>query len=112
MPCKVDEYDNAAVLTPTLDLAGDEVGELRKRVDDLIDHKQRVDLVVDLENCSFVDSEGLELLLEIRRRCDELFGQMRMVGLDENLKKVLEMTRLEPRFDCRPDLSTALKTMK
>jgi hypothetical protein len=34
------------------------------------------------------------------------------VNLDENCKKILEITRLEHRFESHPDLPSALKTMR
>jgi anti-anti-sigma factor len=112
MPCKCEEYNNVAVISPLGELSGEEIEQLRRKVDEMIDVRQIVDLVIDLEACPFIDSEGLETLLWARRRCEDLFGNMRLVGLDANIRKVLEMTRLEPRFDCRADLATALKTMR
>lgn len=112
MPTRVEEYDHIAVLAPTGELHGDEVIELRKKVDELIDQRQIVDMVLDLDACPFVDSEALETLLWIQRRCEDLFGHAKLANLDENVKKILEMTRLEPRFDCCDDLAAALKTMR
>jgi anti-anti-sigma factor len=109
---KVEEYNNICVLTPSAELMGDEVAELRRAVDEAVDKKQIVDMVVDLEKCPFVDSEGLETLLWVKRRCEDLFGQLKLSGMDENVAKILEITRLEPRFDCSPDLTAALKTMR
>jgi anti-sigma B factor antagonist len=112
MPIKVDEYNQIAVFTITGDFAGGESEVLRKLVDESIDKKQLVDFVIDFEKCPFVDSEGLETLLWIKRKCEDLFGQIKLVNLDENLRKILEMTRLEHRFECHGDMNLALKTMR
>ena len=42
----------------------------------------------------------------------DLFGRMKLVNLDENCKKILEITRLDHHFECQADLPTALKTMR
>lgn len=112
MPVKVDEYDDIAVLAPAGDLSGAEAAELRAKVDELIDTRQVVDVVIDLEKCPFVDSDGLETLLWIKRRCEDLFGHAKLARADENVRKILEITRLEPRFDCADDLAHAVKTMR
>ena len=48
----------------------------------------------------------------MKRRCEDLFGQIKLANLDENCRKILEITRLEHRFECHGDLATALKTMR
>ena len=71
-----------------------------------------VDFVIDFEKTNFIDSEGLETLLWVKRKTEDLFGQVKLATLDENCKKILEITRLEHRFECHPDLPAALKTMR
>lgn len=112
MPVRVEEYDDVAVLSPTGDLSGAEAVELRAKVDELIETRQVVDVVIDLEKCPFIDSEGLEALLWTKRRCEDLFGHAKLARPDENVRKILEITRLEPRFDCADDLADAMKTMR
>ncbi len=112
MPVKCDEYNQICVVAVTGDLAADEADALRKAVEEHIDQRQIVDFVMDLEKCTFIDSEGLETLLQIKRRCEDLFGQIKLSGLDEDCRKVLEITRLAHRFECHADLPGALKTMR
>jgi anti-anti-sigma factor len=112
MPIKCDEYNQVCVIAVTGEFAGDNTAAARTSVEDHIDRLQIVDFVVDLEKANFVDSEGLETLLWIKRRCEDLFGQVKLVNPDETCKKILEITRLEHRFECHQDLAAALKTMR
>jgi anti-sigma B factor antagonist len=112
MGLKCEEYSQVCVLSVEGDFAGAEIGPARKAFEERIEQKQIVDFVVDLEKSGFVDSEGLELLLAMKRKSEELFGQFKLASLDENMKKILEITRLEQRFECHPDLASALKTMR
>jgi stage II sporulation protein AA (anti-sigma F factor antagonist) len=112
MPLKCDDYDHVCVLTVTGDLSAETAASVRKAVDESIDQRQIVNFVLDLEACSFIDSEGLSTALWVRKRADELFGQVKLVNLDDNVKKILEITRLDHRFECPADLPTALKTMR
>jgi anti-anti-sigma factor len=112
MPIKCEEYNSVCLIALGADLSGEVTQELRKAVDERVDQRHLVDFVVDFEKSGFVDSEGLETLLWLKRRSEDLFGQVKLINLDENCKKILEVTRLEHRFECHNDLSAALKTMR
>lgn len=112
MPVKCEEYNGACVMSVVGDFAGDAVAPTRKQAEDLIDQRRIVDFVFDLEKSPFIDSEGLEALLGIKRKCEDLFGQLKLASVDENVKKILEVTRLTHRFECAVDVPTALKTMR
>jgi anti-anti-sigma factor len=110
---KCEDYNNVCVIALDADLtAGGSTEALRRAAEERIDQRQIVDFVLDFEKSSFFDSEGLETLLWLKRRSEDLFGQLKLVNLDENCKKILEITRLEHRFECHPDLPSALKTMR
>jgi len=112
MPVKYEEYNHICVITLEADFIGNECEQLRKNVEQIIEKKQIVDFVIDFEKAGFVDSEGLETLLWLKRKAEDLFGQVKLTNLDENVKKILEITRLEHRFECHGDLTGALKTMR
>jgi anti-anti-sigma factor len=112
MPVKLEEYDGVCVLSLTGDFAGEDVAVARKVATEFIEHRQISDFVVDLEKTTFVDSEGLEALLWIKRRCEDLFGQFKLAAADDHVKKVLEVTRLGRRFENASDVAAALKTMR
>ena len=112
MPIKYEEYNHVCVVTFDADFVGTECEGLRKNVEQLIEKKQIVDFVVDFEKADFIDSEGLETLLWLKRKAEDLFGQVKLAHLDENCRKILEITRLEHRFESHADLTGALKTMR
>lgn len=112
MPVKCDEYNKVCVMAIDGDFSGDEVEPVRKAFEQKIESLQVVDFIIDLEKSGFVDSEGLELLLAMKRKCEDLFGQIKLASLDENVKKILEITRIAQRFECAPDVAAALKNMR
>lgn len=112
MAVKVDEYNQICVLAIEGDLAGEQIEPARKAFDEQMVGKQIVDFVIDLEKAPFIDSEGLELLLTMKSRCEGGFGQLKLAHLDENVKKILELTRLEQRFESHANLPAALKNMR
>jgi anti-anti-sigma factor len=112
MPIRCDEYNQVCVISVEGDLSADQSEALRKAVERQTEGGRIADFVVDLEHCGFIDSEGLESLLWLKRLSEETFGQVKLTALSEDCRKILEITRLEPRFECSPDLTAALKTMR
>lgn len=112
MSITVQDYNQICVMSALADFVADVASIARKSVEEAIDQRQIVNFVVDFEKATFIDSEGLETLLWIKRKCEDLFGQVKLANLDENVHKILEMTRLEHRFECHNDLAAALKTMR
>jgi anti-anti-sigma factor len=112
MSIKCEEYSQVCVIEIQGDFNAETAAEAKKALEQHIDQRQIVDFVIDLQKCGFVDSDALEALLAMKRRSEDLFGRLKLVNLDENCKKILEITRLEHRFECQADLATALKTMR
>lgn len=108
----VDQYNGVGVLTVEQEFTGEDAKSARTIVQDLIDKQQIANFAVDLEKCVMIDSEGLESLLWIKQRCDDLFGAFKIVNPDENCRKIFEITRLDHRFDFGADLTIALKAMR
>ena len=69
------------------------------------------DFVLDLESLDFIDSRGLETLLWLQDKCNEMLGQVRLAGCPDHIYKVLEVTRLNTRFECHPDVDTAVTSL-
>src|SRR3954467_12911865 len=112
MPVKSEDYSSVCVITCDGDVTGEASVAIRAQVEGRIEQQRIVDFVIDLEKVDFIDSEGLETLLWLKRRSEDLFGQVKLVNLKENVQKILEITRLEHRFECHGDLTGALKTMR
>ncbi len=111
MPVRCDQYNNVAVLAVEGDLAAENTESLRREAESKIESLHIADFIVDLERCDFVDSDGLETLLWLKRRCEDLFGQAKLACVSDNIRKILDITRLHQCFEIQPDLAGALKLM-
>lgn len=67
-------------------------------------------IVLDFSNVGSVDSKGLEQMLWLRDYCIDNNRQLKLAGLDENCAKILEITRLEDKFDNYAELAGAVKS--
>jgi anti-sigma B factor antagonist len=112
MPLKCDQYNQVCVMSLDGDFSAEMIASARKEFESRVEQHHTVDFVVDFEKSGFVDSEGLELLLWMKRKCEDMFGQVKLVALDDNVRKILEITRLQHRFECHKDLTAAVKNMR
>ena len=109
MAIKTEEYNSTCVIALDGEFAGVDLVAVKASVTEAIEKKQLVDFVIDFERCDFIDSEGLSTLIWVKQQAERLFGKVKLVALDENCRKIMEITRLWHRFEIHTDLAAALK---
>jgi anti-sigma B factor antagonist len=65
--------------------------------------------LLDCANTAYIDSSGLGALVTISRRVREAGGQIRLSGLNEDLRSLFELTKLNTLFAIYPNLDQALE---
>jgi len=109
MKVKVQDYNDVTVVELQGELDGGDVELLQSTVTDIIT-KNKAGVVLDMSGVGFIDGEGLEQLLWARDYCNQNKREFRLAGLDENCKRILEITRLEKEFDYYAELTEAVKS--
>src|SRR4051794_24425789 len=66
-------------------------------------------LVVDLSKVSYIDSSGLAVLIEGMQGVEEYGGTFAIAGMQETVRSIFEIARLDQVFRIFPDLDSALK---
>jgi anti-anti-sigma factor len=111
MNIRCEDYDHVTVVGLAGEFTADATDNFKKQIDERLERKVRF-FVVDLEQTTFLDSKGLESLLWLQEQCDENLGQVRLCKPDETCRKILNVTRLDARFDIFADVTEAVKTMR
>lgn len=65
-------------------------------------------LVVDLAQVSYIDSSGLAVLIEAMQNVAGYGGKFALAGLQESVRPIFEIARLDQVFRIFPDVDTAL----
>jgi anti-anti-sigma factor len=112
MSLKLSENGQLRVLKVEGDFAGDVPQQAVALIDRQCAGARPLQIVADMSACPYLDSQGLETLLSIKRRCEESTGKLMLAGVDANCRKILELTRLESRFERKDDLESAFKAMR
>ena len=83
--------------------------DLRKSFVKLIE-SQAQKVVLDLEKVTYVDSSGLATLVEMLQKLKSSNGQLKLAGLQEKVRSVFEITKLEKIFEIYPQVQQAVES--
>jgi anti-sigma B factor antagonist len=64
--------------------------------------------VVDLSDVSYIDSAGLAALIEAMQKVEAYGGKFMLAGLQETVRSIFEISRLDQVFQIFPDADAAL----
>ena len=65
-------------------------------------------LVVDLSEVSYIDSAGLAALIQSMQKVEGYGGKFMLSGLQETVRSIFEISRLDQVFQIFPDADSAL----
>ena len=71
--------------------------ELKQRVLEELEGGERK-FVVDFANTGYIDSSGLGVLVSLSKKIREQGGELRLAGLNEDLRTLFELTKLDTLF--------------
>ncbi len=69
--------------------------------------KKPAQLLVDLSRVTYVDSSGLAVLIEAMQTLEQNGGRFGIVGLQDTVRSIFEIARLDQVFRIFPDLAAA-----
>ncbi len=68
--------------------------------------------VVDLSRVTYIDSSGLAVLIEGMQNVGAYGGKFALAGLQDAVRPIFEIARLDQVFRIFPDVATAQKELK
>ena len=81
--------------------------ELKQLVQEALDHNERK-FLVDFSKAGYIDSSGLGALVSISKKVREQGGELRLSGLNEDLRSLFELTKLDTLFSISDSTKQAL----
>jgi len=109
MRISTQNYSTVTVIDLQGEVDADVADQLKNTICEVVSQR-RTGIILNMSDVSFIDSQGLELLLWVRDYCRRNKIQLRLAALDENGEKILELTRLDNEFDRHADLAEAVKS--
>ncbi|HEV8613575.1 MAG TPA: STAS domain-containing protein [Gemmatimonadales bacterium] len=81
--------------------------ELKTLVQEGLDRGERK-FLIDCSQTGYIDSSGLGALVSLSKKVRELGGELRIAGLNEDLRLLFELTKLDTLFQISPTPEEAL----
>lgn len=81
--------------------------ELKSLVQDGLDRGERK-FLIDCSRTGYIDSSGLGALVTLSKKVREANGDLRIAGLNEDLRALFELTKLDTLFHITPTAEEAL----
>ncbi|MEZ4415043.1 MAG: STAS domain-containing protein [Gemmatimonadota bacterium] len=82
--------------------------ELKQRVLEELDKGEKT-FVIDFSNTGYIDSSGLGVLVSLSKKIREQGGELRLAGLNEDLRTLFELTKLDTLFVIADSRAEALQ---
>lgn len=93
MDIEVTKSGAISVVAPQGDLDMGAADQMKRTLTDLVDKGSRK-LLIDLDHVGYVDSSGLGALVASMKHARGAGGDMRLCGLQDDVRAIFEMTRL------------------
>jgi anti-sigma B factor antagonist len=71
--------------------------ELKQKVVDAIEVGERK-VLIDFTNTGYIDSSGLGALVSLSKKLRDAGGELKLAGLNEDLRTLFELTKLDTLF--------------
>ena len=68
-------------------------------------------LMIGMAGVTFIDSSGLSILVQAMKRCRERGGNLVIFSLQQNVRMIFELTRLDKAFDIFPGENESLRSL-
>lgn len=111
MKYSFEDHGPTTVLTLSGELTADQADTFRRSCLERLGRGVR-NVVLVLEHLRMIDSAGLEMLLWLREESAQHRGHLRLVNPDPTIRKVLEVTRLDRRFEVHQSIESAAKSLR
>lgn len=109
MEIREQKHGAVTALQPKGPIIEDDADRLRDRLLE-VRAKSLGRLVLDLANVPFVDSRGLEALLDVTDELAKGGQSLRLCGENEVLREILELTDLASSFEHYDDVNSAVRS--
>ena len=104
------EDATATILVPHGDVNLRQSPKLRAKLTTVIDQRPPA-LIVDLSDVPFMDSSGIATLVEALQRCRRAQCPLVLCALQDRVRSVFEIARLETVFTIHPTRAAAIEAL-
>jgi len=104
-------YKDALIITMEGDLIGENVGpDILEVVNDAIENESKK-VIIDLNGIRYMNSSGIGVLITVHSKMKNIGGQVVLVNPNEEIVKILELTKLSQVFTIEKSIEVAKESL-
>jgi len=111
MKVVAESYGQGVILNCKGELTADCLDVFKRAAEHQLEEEQVHIVVLNFEEVPFLDSAALEYILDLQERQSEQLRKIALAGVDENVQKILEITRLDGVLERFSNVSEAMKAI-
>lgn len=100
-----------AVLQNPMMLDEVDISEIGQKLSEIASDKTNKGLIVDFQNVNNMSSSALGMLITVQKRMREAKNELRLCNINDNIKEVFYITRLDEILTIDTDLKVSLETI-
>ncbi|MDH3538163.1 MAG: STAS domain-containing protein [Gammaproteobacteria bacterium] len=104
---EIQNYDSVVLVGLPEKLVMANSAEIRGDIQQLVEEGQKY-LILDLSRVEFIDSSGLSILVSALKAVQPLDGEVLLLKPTDNVRALIELTRLHQVFDIYEDQPAAI----
>jgi anti-anti-sigma factor len=97
------------VMRPEGPLKGEAAEDFKKRMTHAL-NESLGRCIIDGSAIQFIDSRGLEVLVEVNEAVAQTGHLLKLCGLNDTIREVLDLTQLASQIEQYPDVNTAVRS--
>ena len=110
MGFEVNKQDDVTILDVEGQLIVGNRQELKQKVLDELENGERK-FLIDFDRTGYIDSSGLGVLVSLSKKIREQGGELRLANLNEDLRTLFELTKLDTLFQISNSRDEALSSL-
>ena len=88
-----------------------QIEQMRKDLYDMVDKQYKRRMILDMSKVKHLSSSALGVLLPLREKIKKLKGDLYLVGVTPDIRKIFKVTRLDKHFKFSDSEAAALTKM-
>jgi len=84
--------------------------DIEKAIDRLIENKDNINILINLEKVEYLSSSGLRIFIATKRKLKDKDGKMRLMNMNDAVRKIFKVVELIDLFDVYTDEDEAVKS--
>ncbi len=110
MSFSIEQFHGVTIVDVDGELTVNNRSDLKERVLGRLNDGDRR-FVIDFAKTGYIDSSGLGVLVSLSKRIREHSGRLRLAGLNEDLRTLFELTKLDTLFQITDTRAAALREL-